>query len=224
MVVTGMAFEARIAAGSGVEVLYGLRGGALEHALAERLRTPCEGVISFGVAGGLDLALVPGSVVVPRLIDNGTDGFDTDPAWSAALRAALPWAVDGILAGVDAAVVSVADKQALHRTSGALAVDMESHIAARQAQAAGVPFAACRVVIDPAMRTVPPAALAAMGSDGRTDFVALLRTLAEQPRQLIDLLQLARDAGIARAALRTARDAMGEYFAKPEAKRRVMPA
>jgi len=218
VVVTGMAFEARIAAGVGVEVLYGLRASALEQALAERLGSSCAGVISFGVAGGLDTALAPGSVVVAERITDGETGFATDAAWSAALLAALPQAVTGALAGVNTAVTAVADKQALHRTSGALAVDMESHIAARTALAGGVPYAACRIVIDPAGRAVPSAALAGMGVDGRTDIAALLRVLAGQPRQLAGLLQLARDAACARAALRAARRALGERFAMPEHK------
>ena len=219
VVVTGMAFEARIAAGPGVEVVYGLRAGALEDALAARLRTPCAGVISFGVAGGLDAGLPPGSVVVAQRIVAGKNSFATDPAWGAALSAALPLAVSGTLAAGDAAVVSVADKQALHRTSGALAVDMESHVAARVALAAGVPFAACRVVIDPATRAVPSAAVAGMGSDGSTDLLALLRILARQPWQLAGLLHLARDASTARAALRITRKALMQRFALPQSKK-----
>ncbi|WP_353962029.1 phosphorylase [Crenobacter oryzisoli] len=210
-----MAFEARTASATGAEVLFGMRASALERALAVRLSSPCAGVISFGVAGGLDAALVPGTVVVAKRIVDGEHGFDTDPAWSAALRAALPQAVYGAVAGRDAAVVDVADKRILHRTSSALTVDMESHIAARVAQAAGVPYTACRVVIDPAWRSVPSAALAGMGSDGHTDIVALLRDLGEQPRQLAGLLQLARDAFTARSALHAARRALGERFAMP---------
>jgi hopanoid-associated phosphorylase len=213
VVVTGMAFEARIAAGAGVEVLHGTRGAGLERMLATRLRLPCDGVISFGVAGGLDPSLAPGAVVVAERIVNGGDGFDTDPGWCAALRQALPWAVVGTVVGVDAAVASVADKQALQRVTGALAIDMESHLGARLAQAADLPFIACRVVLDPAGRAVPSAALAALGHDGRTRVAALLGSLAGHPHQLAGLLQLARDATIARAALRTTRSYLGDRFA-----------
>jgi hypothetical protein len=180
-------------------------------------------VVSFGVAGGLDADMHPGDILVPSRIEHGTTRFDTDPAWSAAIRAALPQAANGLLAGVDAAVASIADKESLHRISGALAADMESHIAARQAHAAAVSVVACRVVIDPATRAVPQAALAAMGESGRTDFGALLRALAEQPRQLADLLLLACDARLARAALRAARAALGEHFARPEPIARAVP-
>jgi hypothetical protein len=60
-----------------------------------------------------------------------------------------------------------------------------------------------------------------MGSDGRTDLAALLRALAGQPCQLAGLLQLTRDATVARAALRAARRVLGERFAMPESRPRA---
>jgi hopanoid-associated phosphorylase len=215
VVVTGMAFEARIAGGAGVDVLHGAHAAALERVLAMRLRMPCDGVISFGVAGGLDPSLAAGAVLVAERIVNGDEGYDTDPVWCAALRQALPGAVSGIVAGVDGPVASVAEKQALRSVTGARAIDMESHLAARLAQAARLPYIACRVVLDPAGRTVPSAALAALGEDGATDLAALLRTLAAHPVQLAGLLGLARDAAVARAALRTTRRLLGDRFALP---------
>jgi hopanoid-associated phosphorylase len=215
VVVTGMAFEARIAAGAGVEVLRGGPDATLERALAARLCLPCAGVISFGVAGGLDPSLAAGAVVVAERIVHGDDVFDTDLLWCAALRQALPGAIGGTVAGVDGAVAGVAQKQALRRFTGARAIDMESHVGARLARAAGLPYVACRVVLDPACRKVPAAALAALGRDGRTDLGAMLRALAAHPGQLAGLFQLARDAALARGTLRTTRRLLGDRFALP---------
>ena len=220
VVVTGMAFEARIAAGAGVEVLRRANGVTLERLLLTRLRMPCDGVISFGVAGGLDTSLAPGAVVVAHRIVDGGNCFDTDPAWYAALRQALPGAIGGTVVGVDAAVTGVADKQALQGATSALAVDLESHLTARLAHAAHLPYMACRVVLDPAGRPVPSSALAALGRDGGTDLAALLMTLARHPRQLAGLLKLANDATVARAVLRTTRRLLGERFALPAPKPR----
>ena len=55
----------------------------------------------------------------------------------------------------DHAVATAEGKADLYRRSGAFLVDMESHIAARLAHARDVPFAALRVVADPAERTLP---------------------------------------------------------------------
>jgi len=54
----------------------------------------------------------------------------------------------------------------------------------------GVPFAACRVIIDPAERTLPPAALVGMRADGRPDVFAVVRSLCQQPRQMFFILAL----------------------------------
>jgi hypothetical protein len=78
---------------------------------------------------------------------------------------------------------------------------MESHIAARIAAQHGVPFAACRVIIDPAERTLPPAALVGMRSDGRPDVFAVARSLIQQPRQVFALLRVVADLRAARSAL-----------------------
>jgi len=212
---SGMDFEARIAAGAGVETMFGHRDVMLARALDIRLMQGCAGLISFGVAGGLDPTLPPGTVIVGTAVRSGANSFSTAPYWTAALRRALPNAVCGLLAGADAAVTTVDDKRALHDAHGALAVDMESHIAARVAHTHGIPFAALRVVIDPADRAVPPLAVAGMGDDGSTDVRAIVLGLLKAPNQLPGLIRLGRDAATAKAALADARRAAGARFALP---------
>jgi hypothetical protein len=150
--------------------------------------------------------------VVARRVVAGADVFATDSAWSERLLAALPNARHGDLAGVAVPVTTVADKRALHLSTGALAADMESAIAARIAAAHHVPFVCCRVVIDPAERSLPPAALAGLRTDGTTDLLATLRSLWAAPAQLPALLRLAADAGRARRALRQGRARLGNEF------------
>ncbi|MGX0936372.1 hopanoid-associated phosphorylase [Cupriavidus metallidurans] len=213
LAVSGMDFEARIASGPGVETLYGHRDAALARVLDARLVQGCDGVISFGVAGGLDPTLPPGTVIVATAVRVGDASYSTDPYWTAALRRALPQAVCGLLAGSDTPVTTVIDKTALHESHGALAVDMESHIAALAAQTHQIPFAALRVVIDPADRPVPPLAVAGMAADGSTDIGAILFGLLKAPHQLGGLLRLGRDASAAKSALTGARHAVGAGFA-----------
>jgi hopanoid-associated phosphorylase len=214
VVLAGMAFEARIADAPAV---FGQRGKALEDALAARLQRPCAGLISFGVAGGLAPALQPGAIVVADSVATAGETIPTDVGWSAALLRALDGASLGQVAGVDAPLATVAEKSALNAALGALAADMESHIGARAARQAGVPFAVLRVVIDAAGSAVPPAALAGFGADGRTDMRALLANLLAHPLQLGAMLRLGRDSARARAALRDARASLGARFALPEA-------
>ncbi|RQU70233.1 phosphorylase [Burkholderia cenocepacia] len=211
--VTGMAFEARIARGDGVEAVFAARADRLERALAEATARGCAGIVSFGTAGGLAPDLAPGALVIADAIDGPFGRVQTDTGWSARLVAALQdtpvWArvTRGTMAAVGAPVVSEQDKTSLHRANGALAVDMESHIAAAFAAARGVPFAVCRAIVDPAWRTLPRAATAGLRDDGSTAILPILRELLKQPSQLGPLLQVARDARAARTTLIQARHA-----------------
>ncbi|CAB3678669.1 phosphorylase [Trinickia soli] len=214
VVVTGMAFEARIARGPGVEVVYAARADRLEHALRQALARGASGVMSFGTAGGLAPGLSPGTLIVADAIEGPSGRASTDRAWAeriaSALRAALPATPieRGVLAAVAAPVITREQKEALHRTTGALAVDMESHIAAAHAGALGLPFAVCRAIVDPAWRTLPPAATAGLRDDGTTALAPILRELAGAPAQLPELIRLAFDARAARSSLVAGRAAL----------------
>ncbi|WP_072628607.1 phosphorylase [Pandoraea thiooxydans] len=212
VVVTGMPFEARIAAGPDVRVVC-QQNTALAEMLEAALAQGCRGVVSFGTAGGLVDALRPGTWVVARRVLSETECFETDEDWSRALCRALPGASYGDLAGVASPVVQAQAKHALHQASGAVAADMESHIVGRLAAQRGLPFAVCRVVIDPAERSLPEAALAGLRADGSTDVWAVLRSLARHPGQFPGLLRLAGDARRARRAMIAGRRSLGRGFA-----------
>lgn len=211
VIVTGMAFEARIARAPGVEVVYAARADRLERALEPVLARGASGVMSFGTAGGLAPDLMPGALVVADAVDGPFGHLPTDSAWRerilSALCASLPatHVVCGPIAAVAAPVVSREQKEALHGATGALAVDMESHIAAKHAGIHGLPFAVCRAVVDPAWRTLPPAATAGLREDGTTALAPILRELARAPGQLPSMIRLAFDARAARASLVAAR-------------------
>ena len=198
--VTCLSFEAQVAAGPGVSVLFGAAQRYIDK-LEAAVEAGGSGIISIGIAGGLAPGLSPGDwVIASGVIADGVR-IPTDSRWSQKLLTALPGAVHADISGVDAPVVAEADKRALHETHGTVACDMESHIAARIAARHGVPFAACRVIIDPAERTLPPAALVGMRADGRPDVFAVIRSVCQQPRQMFSLLRVVADLRAARSAL-----------------------
>ncbi|MCI0466858.1 MAG: phosphorylase, partial [Beijerinckiaceae bacterium] len=88
-----------------------------------------------------------------------------------------------------------------HLETGALAADTESHVAARAAAAHNLPFAAFRVVADPAHRQLPHAALAAIRPDGSIAVGAIAGSLLRDPRQIPQLVRTANDARAAFFAL-----------------------
>jgi hopanoid-associated phosphorylase len=183
--------------------------------LEAAVRAGGSGIISIGIAGGLAPGLAPGDwVVASGVVAEGTR-IPTDPSWSNRLLRALPSAIYADISGVDAPVATRADKRALHEEAGTVAVDMESHIAAKIAARHRVPFAACRVIIDPAERTLPPAALVGMRPDGRADVFAVVRSLCQQPRQTFALLRVVADARAARSALFRGRRRLGANLSFP---------
>jgi adenosylhomocysteine nucleosidase len=212
--VVGLAREARIAAGPAVHPLIGggVRAGlvhALERAVAEGGRA----IISFGIAGALDPSLAVGACVVGSAARMGVARWPTNADWTERLMAALPGATLAEVAGADHPIGNAQHKRLLRAASGAAAIDMESHIAARAAAAHGLPFAILRIVCDPAGRSLPPAASVAMRADGTSDVGAVFRALTVAPGQLPGLIRLALDARIAFAQLKRRRDSLGGGFA-----------
>jgi adenosylhomocysteine nucleosidase len=208
----GMAFEAKIAAGPGVMVFSRHSRRELAMAAKNAARHGCRGIISFGVAGGLAADLRPGDWVVASSIVESEAARATDAIWSGRLRDAIEGCRYAPIVGSDSPIADPTIKRSLHRMTGAAAVDMESHVVARVAAAHGLPFTALRVIVDPADRAIPPAALVGMGSGPRADSAAVFRELIARPSQLSQLLRISLDAFIARAEMQRVRQLLGPHF------------
>jgi adenosylhomocysteine nucleosidase len=213
--VTSLALEARIALGPGVAVICS-PGSQLAADLASVVARGVSGIISFGIAGGLAPGLRAGDWIVAAAIRTGQQVFPTDRAWTRSILERLPAAKHTDIVGMDAPVAKPSDKRSLHSHTGAAAIDTESHIAARIAAAGQVPFAACRVVIDPVDTPLPPAAMVGLRPDGTADIAAVFRSVLKQPGQIPDLVRTALDARIARAALCAGRQMLGAGLGFPQ--------
>ena len=213
--VTGLSFEARIAAGDGVSIVCSADRQRLFALLNEAVGRGCSGIISFGTAGGLGLDVRAGCWVVATGVVTNGNRFPTDVLWSQELRQKLSHSIQGDIAGVDAPVADPLAKSILRERTGAVAVDMESHVAASVAATRNLPFAACRVIIDPAQRALPPAALLGQRRDGTLDIIGVLASVVRSPGQLPSLMRIAVDARAARAALVRGRRLFGPNFSFP---------
>jgi adenosylhomocysteine nucleosidase len=212
----GMNFEAKIAAGPGALVFCRNSRSELAAAANDAARLGYRGIISFGVAGGLASNLRPGDWVVASAIVEADATHATDAVWSSRLRDAIKGCSYAPIVGSDIPIAEPATKRTLHRTTGAVAVDMESHVVARVAAAYALAFTALRVVVDPADRAIPPAALMGMGSGPRSDGAAVLRDLVARPSQLPLLIRVSLDAFIARAQMQRVRRLLGPHFGLTE--------
>ena len=192
-IVVGLDQEAKLASVIGQAAI---GGGTFEGALraAEVLVTELKvtALLSYGIAGGLDPALTPGHVLCASEIM--VDGEVFKAGFSAK---GLP---AGRVLGARTVVASAAEKAALWSETRAQCVDMESGAVALTARKYRLPFGAVRAICDPAGRSLPPAAMAAL-ADGSIRFDRLIGALLLRPTQLPALFALAQDARKARLGL-----------------------
>jgi adenosylhomocysteine nucleosidase len=210
LIVTGLVQEARIAAGPGMVVICSSSDPKQLRALLTVFDpSTIRGVISFGVAGGLDPSLKPGDIVLATEVVAG-DGrwlaglsLNEEVVASVALRRRR--IIRGGLAGAEEVVAAQARKAALWLQTGAAAVDMESHIAAAYAAEAGLPFAALRVISDSAHRSLPTLAKSAIRPDGKIDLRKIFSGLVRNPRAVSALVSTGLDFNRALRSLRGCR-------------------
>jgi adenosylhomocysteine nucleosidase len=217
LAVTGLRREARIVASDSVIAISG--GGdrdSLTWQIESALRAPVRGIVSFGIAGALAPALEPGDLVIASCVIHGNETFPSHAGWLKAIMARLPDAHLEAIAGSHTMLTNAAEKSALYRMTGAAAVDMESHIAARAAQRRGLPFVAIRTISDAAERALPPAALAALKPDGGVDIFGVARSLVARPAQIPALIRTARESERAFAALLGCLSLLGPRLACPD--------
>jgi len=222
----------------GSKIRVGVSGANAERAetLARKF---CEdgamAVISIGISGGLDPALKPGDLIIgDKIIGDDGGVYESDSYLLKSITSSFVTlsslhpeegrrsvtkdegktapqdeVIVGPLFGSDEIIESAGKKAALFQNHGCLAVDMESHGAARAAANAGVSFLAIRAVADPADRALPPAALGAIAPDGSTRILATVGAAMRDPKQFPALLKLGADSG---AALKTLRRSLGPLF------------
>jgi len=198
IIACGLKREARIFNRPGRDLIVVTGGGVaatLERDLDDKAALFPGIILSCGIAGALAPSLRPGDVVI-----------DGNMLLVERLGQALPHAHRGGIVGSDAITTNAAEKRILHERTGAIAVDMESHVAARVAVRKGVPFAALRVISDCADDDLPPAALVGMRPDGGMALGAVLASLARNPRQLPALIRTGRQADQAFRSLAQAYD------------------
>lgn len=214
LIVTGLKQEARIAAGPGLTVICSSSNPVqLREMMTSFDPKSIRGIVSFGVAGGLNPALRSGDIVIASQIVTASHKWSTEAVLTENL-VALPMkrgrsVVSGVLAGVEEVVLGQVGKSALRATTGADAVDMESHIAARYAEHNGLPFAAVRVISDPSHRALPAITMNAIKPNGNVDIWKVMRGIARNPKTIPSLISTGRDFNRALRSLRGCRSALG---------------
>ncbi len=202
LAISGLASEARIAERlPATSLISGADPARLARCLAGIDRSKVRLVVSFGIAGALDPCLRTGDLIVASSVASDLPTVATDVAIATAVRAALRHARSGTVLGLGRALATPADKAHEHTRTQALAVDMESHLAAAFCRKHGLPLLVLRAISDLADQVLPPLAGVAIAGDGRLAPVPIIRSLLADPGQIFQLPALARGSRSAHRSL-----------------------
>lgn len=196
--IRGDRFRARAAGSEIVARAVGMGGGSRKVVEDERPRL----VVSCGFSGALDGALAAGDLVLATAVrDENGEVIAAPGAQRAAAAAALRGlrCFEGDLACATSVAASAEEKRALSRP-GTLAVDMESHPAARAATDAGIPWLGLRVIVDPLDVSMPQFTR----GPHQSYVVPALRYALNGPRAVFELVQLGARSKRAASALEIA--------------------
>lgn len=212
---SGLAVEARVARAAGFQVVVGAGDRQRTTALVENAARHAKCLVSFGIAGGLAPYLRPGDVILSAEVIGDDRRWRPDEHFRAQVSdlACRIGAAEGPVFGGRNILSTEGDKARAWRETGALAVDLESAIVARAAQAAGIPFVVLRTIADPAARELPPAALIPLAKDGTPAIIWVLGEVLRRPQQIAALFGLARETRRALSALAGPARALREAFA-----------
>lgn len=219
-IVTGLSSEAaclRVSDAGGDILVICAGADAVRAAQAGRrlIEHGCQGLLSFGIAGGLDPVLAAGALVIPRRVRDGDgDIVVVDETWHRRLIALLDkMAVnEGDIVGSSDLLASTQAKRLLRQRTMAAAVDMESLALGRVARQAALPFLAIRAVADPADRAPPAWAMESVDAAGHVRPFVALGALLRRPAEIPTASRLARDSRAALATLRRVAARAGPLF------------
>ena len=204
--------ELALLGGGSLLAVSGIGRAAAEAGAQALVEAGVSALITFGMAGGLDPALQPGSVVLPReVISPEGKRYAACQSWRERVASAvspLRAVTEGNLLTSAYAIDTPAEKAAAFHRTGAVAVDMESAAVAEVAAQHNLPFIAARVIVDTAADRLPRAVVAASRA-GRVQFGRLLAGMVLAPGEIAALVRLAQRYRIAMRSLR----AIGAHLA-----------
>lgn len=216
LAVVGLKREAMLVAGPHVTVVIGGGNSVLLRQRLERaIRDDVKGIISIGIAGALSPTLDAGNCIIASSILVDGKALDTDETWTSHFREILPDTIRGTITGAEKIAATAEEKRAIHRATGADAVDMESHVAIGIAREHGLPFVALRAISDRADHTLPHAARVAMKPSGGIALGRVLKSVVTRPHQIPALVRTNRETEKAFSALLRCLDLLGPGFGCP---------
>ncbi len=162
-------------------------------------------LVSWGTAGALTEELHAGDLLLAdNIVSNDKNNYLFDDDWNKRLANKLYNTSlkihNGTIAHAQQVLTTTEDKKTLHRTTNALAVDMESIAIAQIANESTLPCVSIRAIVDEVSQCIPEAVIKSTDIFGHPSLFPLFSSLIRQPSLIAELIKLG--AGM-RAAAKT---------------------
>nr|VFK61178.1 MAG: hopanoid-associated phosphorylase [Candidatus Kentron sp. TC] len=166
-----------------------------------------DALVSWGTAGALDPRLGPGDIVLPTEVIDHADGkrYSVNPYWHGVLGNKLHHKriySQGAIVSTRSVQSAPRQKAGLHRTTGAMAADMESAAIAAVAGTEEKPFIVIRSISDTAAMHIPQSAIHATDRYGKVSIPGLFAHLMKNPAELRHYPKLIRSLAKTKRSLR----------------------
>nr|VFJ53984.1 MAG: Nucleoside phosphorylase [Candidatus Kentron sp. FW]VFJ58108.1 MAG: Nucleoside phosphorylase [Candidatus Kentron sp. FW] len=170
-----------------------------------------DALVSWGIAGALDPALVSGDILLPISVIDYIDSrqYPVNRHWHTILENRLKNTLAHKKNYSRQSIISTRDVQGdppkkikLHQATGAIAVDMESAAIAAVASKEKKPFIIIRTISDTTAMRLPKSATRATDFYGRTSLSQLSVGLLKNPAELFHYPVLIRSLARAKKSLR----------------------
>lgn len=163
-------------------------------AAEELIEKGATALLSWGTAGGLQIDLSPGELILPfKVLLSRKVGYPVNFTWHDRLKNRLCKHMDihtGSIIQSPTTIRSTSEKLSLYRRDGAIAVDMESTAVAQVAKASSVPFIAIRAITDSVHMTIPKCVLNATDEFGIAHPFRFLKSLLRHPDEIYPMMRL----------------------------------
>lgn len=165
----------------------------------------CGALLSWGCAAALAPDLRPGDLLIPeRILRQNKKPQTTDPEWRENILrrvSAKCRAHTGPMLDSPGVIETAIEKQQLHQSSGAIALDMESAAIVLAAANHKLPALIIRSVADPAAMDLPKAINGAVDARGDISLLHVFTGLLRHPASLLSLPRLGMHFHSARQTL-----------------------
>jgi len=177
-----------------------------------------DGLVSFGLAGGLSPSLESGMLVLPSEISGMGHLISVSEKWRQSLLACFHETVSlsaGPMVHADRVMTNAVDKNEMFWKTRSSACDMESFGIGEVAVEYDVPLLIVRAVSDPVDLTIPPWMPGLLDHQGGVKKLELCRQLLAHPRDIATLWHLARASNKAFKCLKNVSRLAGPRFGFP---------